>query len=163
VTKRRQPRFLVYLLVFLAVLVVDQATKAVVRVLAVGESIQVVPGVLWLTHAQNTGASFSMLTGSNILLLWFSLFVLGLLLYWHDQFTTVVEKTCYTLIFAGLVGNLTDRVLFGAVTDFFDLGWWPVFNIADSALVAGVLGLVAYELFRKKRAQQRLKTIGAKR
>ncbi len=152
---KRQPPFLVYLVLFLAVLAVDQATKAAVRSLALGERLAVVPGFLWLTHAQNTGASFSLFTGNNTLLIWFSLFVLGLLLYWNDQFTTTVEKTGYVLILAGLFGNLIDRVLLGSVTDMFDLGWFPVFNVADAALTIGVLGLLAYELFWKKRDAKR--------
>ena len=51
----------------------------------------------------------------------------------------------------GLLSNLVDRVLFGSVTDLFDLGWFPIFNVADAALVIGVIGLIVIELFRKRK------------
>jgi len=133
------------------VLVLDQVVKALIRALPVGTSKTVILGFFWLTHAQNTGASFSILTGNNLLLVFVALIVLGGLLWWHDTFQTMTEKACYFLIMGGLLGNLIDRVLFGSVTDLFDLGWFPVFNVADSALVVGVIGLIVYELFGKRR------------
>nr|AEO37469.1 MMGP5 [uncultured organism] len=60
-----------------------------------------------------------------------------------------MERSSYALILAGLLGNLIDRLFFGSVTDMFDLGWWPIFNVADSTLVIGVIGLVVYEIFWK--------------
>jgi len=51
------------------------------------------------------------------------------------------------LILGGIIGNLIDRLRFGGVTDFISIGWWPAFNIADSAVVVGVI-LFAYSLLR---------------
>ncbi len=137
--------------IFAVVLVLDQVVKSLARTWPLGESKVVIPGFFWLTHTENTGASFSMLTGNNTLLIWIALIVLGALIYYHDTFKDQFEKICYALILSGLLGNLIDRVFFGSVTDLFDLGWWPVFNIADSALVVGVLGLLAYELWKKRK------------
>lgn len=139
VTKKEQN--VLFFTFFIVLLLIDQLSKALVRQLPVGASRKLLPG-LWLTHAQNTGASFSILTGNNGLLAWFALIVLGILIYFYDKFVTTGERIAYVLLTAGILGNLIDRVLFGSVTDLFDLGWWPVFNIADSALVVGVLLLL---------------------
>lgn len=143
--KKEKKSYLPYL--FVATLLLDQVTKVLIRKgIALGERLTTIPHVLWLTHVENTGASFSMLTGNNLLLIFVALIVLGLLIYNYDSFKGMWEKRAYALITAGLLGNLLDRILFGAVTDFLDLGWWPVFNVADSALVIGVLGLIVFEL-----------------
>ncbi len=153
-----QGAWLPFLVLAAGLLLLDQLTKALVlSSLPLGESVTLIPRLLWLTHVRNTGASFSILAGQNTLLLLVALVVLGLLLYWHDTFNTRIERGCFALIIAGLLGNLVDRIRFGGVTDFLDLGWWPVFNVADSALVVGVLLLVAHELSRKGRAGIRTK------
>ncbi|MBR9692814.1 signal peptidase II [Candidatus Woesearchaeota archaeon] len=139
---------LLYIIIFVAVLVVDQVTKYLTYTY-LEEKVALIPGVLWLSHIINTGASFGSLQGQNALLIWVALIVLGVLIYSYDTFRTKTEKIFYTLILSGLIGNLIDRVLFGGVTDMIDLGWWPVFNIADSALVVGVLGMIVYEIWKK--------------
>ena len=139
---------LLYIIIFVSVLVVDQVTKCLTRTY-IEEQLTVIPGVLWLSNIINTGASFGSLQGQNALLIWVALIVLGVLIYSYDAFRTKTEKVFYTLILSGLIGNLIDRVVFGGVTDMLDLGWWPVFNIADSALVVGVLGMIAYEIWKK--------------
>lgn len=144
-----------YGLLFLAILVADQVTKVLVRGMGLGEKIVAIPKVLWFTHLENTGASFSMLTGSNLLLIFIALLVLGALIYNYDSFKKNVEKIAYILLLSGIFGNLIDRVLRGSVTDFLDLGWFPVFNLADSALVIGVILLIVHELFMKKKVKKR--------
>jgi signal peptidase II len=141
----------VYGWLLLLLLVVDQASKALIRQLPLGGNLTIAPGLLWLSHVQNTGASFSTFQGMNTALVFVSLAALGLLLYYHDSFRTKAEKVFLTLLFVGVIGNLVDRVLFGGVTDLFDLGWFPVFNVADSCLTIGVVGLIVYEMFWKGR------------
>ena len=59
-------------------------------------------------------------------------------------------QTCAALILAGAAGNLLDRAIFGQVTDFIALSFWPTFNIADSAIVIGaVLYLIDYNVRKK--------------
>ena len=122
----------VYGWLFLLLIILDQASKALIRELPIGDRIMIIPGLFWLSHVQNTGASFSMFQGMNATLIFVSLAVLGLLLYYYDAFKSKAEKVFLTLLFAGIIGNLVDRVLLGGVTDLFDLGWFPVFNVADS-------------------------------
>jgi signal peptidase II len=51
------------------------------------------------------------------------------------------------LILGGAVGNIVDRIRLGSVVDFISVGWWPVFNLADSAISVGVTALAAYLIF----------------
>ena len=100
-----------------------------------------------INYTTNTGAAFSILTGFNWLLMIVAVIVAVLII--------VFAKNCkkYRLplafIFGGVVGNLIDRIFFGFVKDFIDLGFWPIFNVADSFNVIGV-GLLIILLFKTK-------------
>jgi signal peptidase II len=139
----------------LALLALDQLAKALIRTLPAGERLSIIPGFLWLSHVRNTGSSFGLFQGWNGVLIWVSLLFLGLLLYYHDAFRTKAERVFMTLLFVGVLGNLVDRLFLGFVTDIVDLGWFPVFNVADTCLTIGVIGLILYELFWKKRSAER--------
>lgn len=127
----------------LGIVALDQLTKALVRAsFAPGESLTVIPGVLHLTYVRNVGAAFGLLPGARPLFITTSLFVLFVVaVYWiryrPRPWPLVVGLA---LVCSGAVGNLIDRALAGRVTDFFDLAFmdFPVFNIADSAIVIGV-------------------------
>lgn len=151
---RKQRPFWPYgLLIFTALLLADQYSKHLVRTaFVIGESHQVFPG-LWLTHITNTGTLWGLLADTNAAFVWLSVIAFGLLLYFHDEFQTTVEKIAYAMLLAGLWGNLIDRGVYGGVTDFIDLGWWPVFNIADAALTTAIT-LFLLEQIRKKRLTQ---------
>ena len=156
-------------LLFLAILLFDQGVKALVRTLPLNTPRTVIPGAFWITHVKNTGASFSILAGNNVLLLCVGLVALGLLIAYYDAFKTKIEKIAYALLVAGILGNLIDRAILGAVTDVFDLGWFPVFNVADSALVIGVALMIVDEAWlkrkekRMKKGEKRLKKKEVKR
>ncbi len=124
----------------------DQLTKATISILPEGESIQAVPGLVSITKLHNTGISFGLFQQNNSLLIWLSVIILGVLLYMLPRFKHFYEKLFFGLIMAGLFGNLTDRIFRGFVVDFIDLHWWPVFNIADSAIFIGVFSLIIYEI-----------------
>jgi signal peptidase II len=146
----RQSRFWPYgWTLFAVLLLLDQWTKwYFVSNYTAGESHKIFPW-LWFTYVQNTGTLWGLFSGANanISFLWISVIAFGLLMFFYDQFRTVLEKISYTLILAGLWGNLLDRGVQGFVVDFIDLGWWPVFNIADSAIVVGIL-IMLLEQFR---------------
>lgn len=91
----------------------------------------------------NPGAAFGLLA-HPLLLIGVSLLVILLLLfsYRHEMFATPAARAALGLMLGGAVGNLLDRMRQGYVTDFIDLRVWPVFNLADSALVVGSLLLV---------------------
>lgn len=133
-----------------AVVAADQVTKAVVRgSLEIGVSEPVIDGVLWLTRVRNTGAAFGLLPGGRWLFVATSLIVLGAVAY--AVLRVRPESTLVwgglALVTGGAIGNLIDRALAGGVTDFLDVGWWPVFNVADIALDTGVVLIAWWLLF----------------
>ena len=148
-------RGLLFFVIAGAVVVGDQVSKAAVRAdMAIGESLPVIDGVFWLTHVENTGAAFGMLRGQQWLLIATAAAMLAVVAYVMVQLRPLDSWVHWALalVSGGAIGNLIDRVLTGAVTDFFDLGWFPVFNVADIALDVGVVVLVVLLLFKGEHA-----------
>jgi len=136
----------------------DQLSKIWIRTnLAVGQSIPEV-GFPRLTHITNTGSAFGLLQGQTFLLtIVASVSAVVLLLYavlFYRRFPLLDNRLAWVglgLILGGTIGNLIDRVRLGYVTDFINFGFWPAFNLADSAVVVGVI-LFAYSLISLARA-----------
>jgi signal peptidase II len=140
----------------IAVAVSDQAIKmVVVHLLPLGESVRVVPGVLSLTHARNTGVAFGLLAGwPPLVTALAALTLLFVLFYNRGRWSgSRAEGTGIALMAGGAAGNLLDRVRLGFVVDYLDLHVWPVFNLADVAIVAGA-GVLALALAREGRSAQ---------
>lgn len=130
-----------------AVVVADQATKAWIRGwLDVGEHWLDRGSLLNLSHVENTGAAFGILRGNGMLLIIPVVIAIGavlLLLVWAPQQRHGgLYSAALALILGGAIGNLIDRVARGSVTDFIDPIHYPAFNLADSAIVIGVIALV---------------------
>ncbi|MFH1073296.1 MAG: signal peptidase II [Nanoarchaeota archaeon] len=128
--------FLICIALFIILLIMDQLTKR--YFLASQHAVD----FSWLSFhlVKNTGASFGMFKAYGTVLLWLSVVVLaGLIIYFPRA--RFPEKLALSFIAAGLVGNLLNRIMLGYVIDFIDLKFWPVFNIADSAIFVGVVGL----------------------
>jgi len=148
-------RSVVLLLATAAIIyIADQVTKAlVVANMAYGERIPILGDVVQLWHLRNTGAAFSLLPGAQWLFIPITIIALGMVAYFHVQFRDRGPWLHVILgaILAGSLGNLTDRVRFGYVTDFVSVGVgdlrWPAFNVADPAVVIGILLLVGYLTF----------------
>jgi len=137
--------------IFALVLFFDAYTKYMVASSFPPGSGREIFSWLWLTYVQNTGILWGNFQGANTGLIWVSVAAFGALLYFHDEFITIIEKICYALLLAGLWGNMLDRIFRGFVVDFIDLGWWPVFNIADAAIVVGI---IVYMLEQARKARQ---------
>jgi signal peptidase II len=137
------------------VVVLDQATKALVRsAITSGDEESVLPFVK-LVHVRNSGVAFSMFSGGGPLLIVFAALATGALLgffYVHAERPLAWLPT--GLLLGGAIGNLIDRVRDGAVTDFVKLPSWPAFNVADIAITFGVLALL-YVLEGPPRTQER--------
>lgn len=147
--KEAERQLLQYGALFAILLLLDILTKRyIVTNFYLGESRTAFPG-LWFTYVQNTGTLWGLFQNANWIFIWISIIAFGLLLYFSDAFQARWERAAYTLILAGLFGNLIDRVSYGFVVDFIDLGWWPVFNIADSCIVVGIV-LILLEQLRKR-------------
>lgn len=140
----------------LGVIAIDQITKALVRSdMSIGESRPLIDGVLWLTRVYNTGAAFGMFSEQRPMLIVIAVVVLAVIAYvaFHLRPRSLAARTALALIAAGAVGNLIDRIVLHGVTDFLDLGWWPVFNVADMSLDVGVVLLVWWVLFSDEHAE----------
>ena len=148
---------------FLLLITADQLTKVWVRSYEEGEVICQL-GFLQLTHVQNTGASFGIFRGHSFALMIVDLvgivILLAMAFYIYRRFpylVTLLNTIAFSLIMAGTVGNLIDRLRFDHVTDFIDVSFWPVFNIADSAITVGVI-IIVFSLIRLAIAESRRST-----
>jgi signal peptidase II len=106
-------------------------------------------GSFRLTCTYNTGTAFGLFPDQTILLIIASFIGMGVLLlvYRHQPFPSPLLRVSLGLQLGGAIGNLTDRLRFGQVTDFVQLAWWPVFNLADAAIVTGIIILIAVFIF----------------
>lgn len=141
--------------VAVAVVALDQVTKYLVetRLPLYGPSTPVIPGILVLTRCYNTGVAFGQLKGGGVLLIGIAIAAVLVLLTLVARLARdrsqalLIHWIGLALPIGGAVGNLIDRVRIGKVIDFFDFGWFPVFNVADSAITVGAVLLVTYFTF----------------
>ena len=141
----------VLLVTALAILVADQVTKAlVVSNLAVGQKAQLLGDVVEIWHAQNRGAAFSLFQGGTIVFLVVSVLSIGMVAYFYRSLRDRSPWLHLVLgiVLGGTLGNFTDRLRQGYVTDWLSIGIgdtrWPTFNVADSSVVVGIGILVIY-------------------
>ena len=126
-----------------AVVAIDQMTKAWVRAtVAPHEKINVF-FLLDITRVKNTGVAFGALSGSGALVFVAVLVAMaGLFAYFATHIGDRWLWLPVGMVFGGALGNLADRVRIDGVTDFIDPVLWPAFNVADMAIVIGVLGVL---------------------
>ena len=130
------------------VFAVDQLTKYLVRAnLAIGESWPA-EGFFRLTHGTNTGTVFGLFPQQTLLLTLASFFAIGFVIYFYRAHggNGWLSQLNVGLLLGGAFGNLLDRLAWAKVTDFIDVGPWPIFNIADSSIVVGITLLIATTL-----------------
>jgi signal peptidase II len=156
-------RYRLLLIVSAVILVLDQATKLYIdHRFALYESLTVIRNFFNITHVRNKGAAFGILADSAFRIPFFitvaSLAALGIL--WYLRQLRADQRLLHfalSLIFAGAVGNLIDRIRLGEVIDFLDVHWyqyhWPAFNVADSAITVGV-GLLLLDLWFEERRKK---------
>jgi lipoprotein signal peptidase len=146
------------------ILVADQASKwwilEVARLPEVGQIPiwSAGPFGLDLTMVWNRGVTFGLLSGdgawNHIILAGLAVAIAAFLLRWMARAENRLTAYALGAVVGGAIGNVIDRIRFGAVADFVDAhawGWhWYVFNVADAAIVCGVVALVADALFRPK-------------
>ena len=145
------------MLVFALTLAVDQFSKALVREgLRIGESVPA-EGFFRLTHVTNSGAIFGLFPNQAVVMTAASVVGIGVLLYFYHAHAggDWRVRVSMGLLLGGAVGNLIDRLVLGRVTDFLDVGAWPVFNLADSSIVTGVIILAVVYLFPNFLARRR--------
>jgi signal peptidase II len=146
------PRLVSSLLVAVGVIIVDQLTKS----LAVSyleteldQSVSIAGNLVRLTYVENRGAAFGILQEHTFFFVVIGLAVIGGIFATYRYFpvTGPTLHVALGLQLGGAIGNLIDRVRLGYVVDFVDLAIWPVFNVADAAIVVGV-AILAFHLLR---------------
>jgi len=143
----------------LIIIVSDQVVKrVVVNVLEMGRPVDVLGTFFRLTRTENTGAALGLFRGGGIWLIIVSSIASIAIIAFVREIARMRswEQTAFGLILGGAIGNLIDRVRFGAVIDFLDLGLgdarFPAFNVADSAITIGVVLIAFSFLLLKHRA-----------
>ncbi len=154
----RREKWLLLLGVALLVILVDQVSKAIIVAnLDLYEEwapIEALRPLFVITHVTNTGAAFGILQGGNTLFQIVAVVVVFVILYFYHQLTDRVWllRVALGLQLGGAAGNLIDRVRQGYVVDFLHLKFWPVSNVSDVCIVAGV-GLLLLVMWREDRRQ----------
>lgn len=149
---------LLYYLIAIFVIALDQITKyIVVRHMDQGQSIELISGFLYLTSHRNAGAAFGILQGQMWLFYIATVVVVGVIVY---MIITQAKESRFFgislgLVLGGAIGNFIDRLLEGEVVDFIDVFIFtynfPIFNVADMALVIGVGLMMIYFILEEKR------------
>ena len=123
-------------------ILIDQLTKYFITSMQLSQSIPVIKNVFHITYVVNTGAGFGIMPKQTKFLIFVALLVIGLIFYYYKEIKTKQLAIYVSLILAGTVGNLIDRIRFSHVIDFLDFRIWPTFNLADTFVVIGAIGLL---------------------
>jgi len=139
----------VYLITIIGI-ILDQISKLlIVSKLPLGESKTIIKKFFYITHVNNTGAAWGMFSNNTILLIIISILFTGFFIYFieHNKLK-LYEEISSGLILSGIIGNMIDRIFRGYVVDFLNIyifGYdYPVFNIADTFIVVGVIVLCIF-------------------
>tara|TARA_R110000772_G_scaffold115600_2_gene220420 strand:+ start:32 stop:505 length:474 start_codon:yes stop_codon:yes gene_type:complete len=147
------------LIIAAAIIVVDQASKLYLIDLMARH-----PGGIEVTYffnlvmVWNRGVSFGMFAGDNMrwILVAITTVISVIVLLWLRKATNRMLATGLGLVLGGAIGNIIDRVRLGAVADFFDFDLifmrWPAFNVADMAIVCGVILILLESLFQGRKS-----------
>ena len=137
---------------------IDQLTKFLIESkMALHDSIEIIKGFFYITYTRNIGAAWSMFEGMGMLFAILAFLVSGGIIYYlvKNQNISRFERISLMLICGGAAGNMIDRIVHGYVIDFLNFyifGYdYPVFNLADSFLVIGVIMLIAVTFFSKEK------------
>ena len=167
-----KPNALVWLVLSVVVIVLDQWSKAwVLSSLPEYTAIPVIDGFWNWYRTYNTGAAFSFLSDAGGWQIWFftvlAIAISGLLVFWLSRTARGDWRQAvpYALVIGGALGNVIDRVWHGHVVDFLDFYWqalsgmfygghFPAFNVADMAITCGAIGLILDEILRWKRSRR---------
>ena len=157
--KSLRNKFIVMSVLIVVILVLDLVTKYVIDgMYEEGTGVSAIPGLFNIISVHNYGAAWGIFEGSQVMLIIMSLIFLGIFIWYF-----IVEKkkswlliVTFAFLFAGCLGNLYDRIVFGYVRDFIQFAFWqsfPIFNFADTFLTIGIIMFIIYlliPLFKKQ-------------
>ncbi|MBQ1812331.1 MAG: signal peptidase II [Bacilli bacterium] len=137
------------LILSIVLLSIDQVIKVfITKSMDVYSSIKLIPNFLNLTYVKNTGAAFSILQGGRIFFIILGIISLIVLIRFIllDKKITKFDSISYSLVLAGISGNLIDRIFYGGVIDYISINLpfydMPIFNLADMCIVIGILMII---------------------
>ena len=137
--------------VALVVFALDRLTKSAVQAnIPFGTEVQVIGHFVGITNVRNSGAAFGFAPAlASVFLVASALVAIGLAVYVARNPGDLRSDAVLGLIMGGTLGNGFERITYGSVTDFVNFHFWPVFNVADSAISIGVVLLLAGYFLRK--------------
>lgn len=130
------------------ILLIDQIVKySIDKKILLGKLKTVIPNFFYVSKVYNDGAAWSMLAGSTIFLTIMTILALAFLLAYQSKFLANWRNMlAFGLVYGGLLGNLLDRIIHGYVIDYLKLNFgsynFPIFNLADVAIVSGVILII---------------------
>ena len=139
-------RDLVVISTLAMVIGLDQLTKFLVRDnMTLGQSVPT-EGFFRITHYANSGTIFGLFQSATVILTVVSVAAIVFLVWFYRSQTapSTAMRFAIGLLLGGAVGNLIDRLAMGKVTDFIDVGRWPVFNITDASITVGIVMLIVF-------------------
>lgn len=155
-----RPRWLLFAMLAVSVLVIDQLAKAwVAASFEVGVPVPVLGDAVRITVSHNQGALFGLIQGSAVLLGFVSLLVAGVIVWYEARAgASILVSIALGLLMGGAMGNLTDRLRQGYVIDFVDAGLgsvrWFTFNLSDVAIDGAILLLIVLALVPERRPER---------
>ncbi|MDU1039550.1 signal peptidase II [Enterococcus faecalis] len=149
----------VYFLISALLVGFDQWSKYLtVQNISLGETKEFIPGFLSLTHLRNTGAAWSLLEGKMIFFYVITVIVSVVIIYLliKNYKKSIWYSVGLSFVLAGAIGNFIDRVRLGYVVDMLQTDFmnFPIFNVADSTLVVGVICIFIYLILDEKAAKE---------
>lgn len=139
-----------YIIIFstaLFIILFDQITKFLIKTnFELSQSYPIIKNIFHLTYILNFGAGFGILQQQKWILIFISIIVIGIIIFYFDRIKEkeITLQFLVGFILGGTIGNLIDRIIYGFVIDFLDFRIWPIFNFADSFVTIGVIGLIIY-------------------
>lgn len=125
---------------------IDISSKYIIsKIVTLGNSIDIIKDFLRISYVKNTGAAFSILDGNTLFVTIIGIVIIIMIIWYlyKNKVNKTIDKIGYSLILGGSIGNLFDRVCYGYVRDFIDIQIgeynYPIFNLADSFIVIGVI------------------------
>jgi len=141
-------------IISISIILLDQVAKRLVQTkMALFQSVPVIKNVLHITYIRNSGAAFGILRGKQGFFLFTTIIALVLIFSYIRELkeNNTLSALALALILGGALGNFLDRVFYGFVVDFIEVKInFPLFNIADSAIVIGIILIFVESFFKKK-------------
>lgn len=164
--KSRGMHIILFWMVVILAVVLDQTTKAGVDVITDGGSKVLIPGILNLTYVENTGAAFSIGQGGGFffILVAIAFFIGAFYFVWKETELPIPLVISLGLVAGGGMGNMIDRIMQGFVTDFLATAFmdFPVFNVADICVTVGIITtVVGYWIWDARRERELLRNTGS--